>query len=290
MDVYANQKRSFAGITFRKKNNTFEETYIRMHKSGSPDGLQYNPVFNIESNWQLYPEYQAVVTTKKEGWNTFKVVVKDDLAEIYVNGKKALAVTDLKTDHKEGNIGLFALFENRFANLRVSKETPIGQVPEKEVAPIEGLITEWQLSEPRSFNAELDFSEVLENIQYPHLGKAEASGLLTISKYVVKPSRGKFRRNAEDYVVASTTIESSSEEPKLFSFDYSDRIMVFLNRKLLFKGNNGFLYKNGQYQGHLKLETNTLSLPLKTGTNTLQCVVIERANGWGLMGKLENIN
>ncbi|RKN83539.1 family 16 glycoside hydrolase [Ulvibacterium marinum] len=285
VEVFANQKRSFAGITFRKQDETFEEVYIRMHKSGLPDALQYNPVFNMESNWQLYPEHQAAVITKNEGWNTLKIVVNGDTAEIFVNGKSAMVVPDLKTDHEEGNIGLFALFENRFANLKVSKESEVNLPEAEESNTIEGLITEWNLSVPSTFDGKT-FPKNVKNVPYMTKGQAETSGLLTVSKYVTKPSRGKYRRNNEDYVVAGTTINSTEEIVKHFYFDYSDRIMVYLNGELLYSGNNGFLFKNPQYEGHLKLETNMVTLPLKKGANELQCVVIERANGWGLMGRL----
>ena len=61
VDVYANTARSFAGITFRKQNNNMEEVYMRMHKSNQVDAIQYTPIFNNESNWQLYKEFQAKV-------------------------------------------------------------------------------------------------------------------------------------------------------------------------------------------------------------------------------------
>lgn len=285
VDIYANTKRSFAGITFRKKNETFEEVYIRMHKSGLLDALQYNPIFNMESNWQLYPEHQSTIITKTEGWNTLKVVVNDGMAEIFVNGKSAMIVPDLKTGHKEGNIGLFALFENRFANFRVSTLSSMNKPTIEKEDAIEGLITEWKLSKPATYDPESLPGDV-RNIPYLTKGQTDVSGLLTISKYVTKPSRGKYRGNDEDYVVVGTTINSIEEGQKQFYFDYSDRIMVYLNGELLYSGNNAFRFKNRQYQGHLRLETHMVTLQMKKGSNELQCVVIERANGWGLMGKV----
>lgn len=67
VDVYANSKRSFAGITFRKQKENMEEVYMRMHKSRQVDAVQYTPIFNNESNWQLYREYQAQVVFKTKG-------------------------------------------------------------------------------------------------------------------------------------------------------------------------------------------------------------------------------
>tara|TARA_R110002095_G_scaffold50469_1_gene44261 strand:+ start:742 stop:1014 length:273 start_codon:yes stop_codon:yes gene_type:complete len=89
------------------------------------------------------------------------------------------------------------------------------------------------------------------------------------------------------YAVASTIIETNSDQVQLFSFDYSDKIIVYLNGKPIFKGNNAFRSKGMQYQGHIDIDANTLFLHLKKGKNTLHCVVIDKANGWGLLGKLE---
>jgi len=63
--------------------------------------------------------------------------------------------------------------------------------------------------------------------------------------------------------------------------------MVFLNGKLLFIGNNAFRQKGVQYMGHMDINTNKLHLPLEKGKNEIHCVVIDKANGWGLMAKLE---
>ncbi|MEM9680574.1 MAG: DUF1080 domain-containing protein, partial [Bacteroidota bacterium] len=37
VDVYANSKRSFAGVGFRKQGTNMEEVYMRMHKSNQVD-------------------------------------------------------------------------------------------------------------------------------------------------------------------------------------------------------------------------------------------------------------
>ena len=117
--------------------------------------------------------------------------------------------------------------------------------------------------------------------------RTEQSGLLPISKYVAKPTSGNFEANPEAYTVASTTISVDVDKTKLFSFDYSDKIILYLNGAPIFYGNNAFRSKNNQFQGHLGLGANKIQLHLEKGSNTLHCVVIDKANGWGLIGKLE---
>ncbi|WP_299626638.1 family 16 glycoside hydrolase [uncultured Tenacibaculum sp.] len=287
VDIYANSKRSFAGITFRKQNNTMEEVYMRMHKANQADAIQYTPIFNNESNWQLYREYQANVSFKNIGWNTLKIDVNNQIADVYVNGNKVLTIDNLRTEQTNGGIGLFALFTNRFSNFRVTHKKPISkEITTKENIIDPTIISQWNITQAKPYTSEdLSFKSFV-NYNYSTV-KTESSGLLPISKYVKKSTSGNFEQNKEDYIVASKTIHSKKEETKLFSFDYSDKIIVYLNGQKLFKGNNAFRTKGVQYMGHTGTFANQLYLPLKKGKNTIHCVVIDKANGWGLMGKLE---
>ncbi|MBS9461581.1 DUF1080 domain-containing protein [Flagellimonas sp. 389] len=287
VDVYANSTRSFAGITFRKQNDTMEEVYMRMHKSSQVDAVQYTPIFNNESNWQLYREYQAQVIFKNKGWNTLRIDVNNQSAEVFVNNEKVMTVDNLRTDQSSGEIGLFALFTNRFSNFRITPKDAVEQPKKDSNIPLDAtLIKKWDITKARPYKVEkLDFKSFLEE-EYLTV-ETETSGLLPISKYIKKSTSGNFEQNTEEYIVASTTIYTDNDETKLFSFDYSDKIIVYLNGKILFDGNNAFRSKGIQYMGHMAINTNTLYLPLKKGENKIHCIVIDKANGWGLMAKLE---
>jgi len=288
VDIYAKTERSFAGIIFRKEAGTMEEVYMRLHKSKQPDAIQYTPTYKHELAWQLYKEYQANVVFKNKGWNTLRIEVVKSTAVIYVNDEKVLTVAHLKTDQTNGQIGLFALFTNRFSNFRVThknnnrSENSLQQT----VIPDSNIITQWNLTKAFPYvENTLDFKQISKK-KY-NLVQTEPSGLLPISKYVEKPSAGNFEANKEVYAVAATTINSTTEHVKRFSFDYSDKIIVYLNGEAIFYGNNAFRSKGKQYQGHIDMNANTLYLRLKKGKNTIHCAIIDKANGWGIIGKLD---
>lgn len=285
VDVYANSIRSFAGITFRKQEDNMEEVYMRMHKSSQADAVQYTPIFNNESNWQLFREYQAQVTFKKEGWNQLRIEINHHTATVFVNDEQVLMIDHLRTEQGSGEIGLFALFTNRFSNFKVTHRQPKG-VPEQgeSQTPEADAITQWKITEAKPYQeGVLNFNE-FSNEKYSTV-QTEPSGLLVISKYLRKTISGNFEENEEDYTIATTTYEAKSEETRLFSFDYSDRIIIYLNGKPVFRGNNAFRTKGVQYMGHVDINTQQLFLNLKKGVNTIHCVVIDKANGWGLMAK-----
>jgi len=56
VDVATPGHRGFFGFDFRidKEQSNYEEVYLRPHKSGLPDAMQYTPVFNTGRNWQIY--------------------------------------------------------------------------------------------------------------------------------------------------------------------------------------------------------------------------------------------
>ncbi|WP_430409384.1 family 16 glycoside hydrolase [Kordia sp.] len=287
VDVYANTSRSFAGIIFRKQQKTMEEVYMRLHKSNQVDAIQYSPTYNEELTWQLYKEYQANVTFKNKGWNKLRIEINKNNAVIFVNDKKVLTIDNLRTTHSTGEIGLFSLFKNRFSNFKVTHKEAVN-ISKTDAQPNTELnfISRWNITEAFPYvEGKLNFNNFSKE-KY-RMVTTEKSGLLPFSKYIQKPSAGNFEKNKEVYAVASNSIVSTIDQVKIFSFDYSDKIIVYLNGKEIFKGNNAFRSKGMQYQGHLDIDANKLYLNLNKGENTFHCVVIDKANGWGLIGKLE---
>lgn len=286
VDVFANEKRSFAGLIFRSNRKHQEEVYMRLHKSKQVDALQYAPIFNDESNWQLFRESQAMTQYVKKGWNKLSITLKNEQAVVFVNRKRMLYIPYLYTNNSIGEIGLWALFTNRFSNFQVDRSEPNITFPNKKKSSTEkGTIKSWKLSPSMKFDSNSIKKNTLDSFRYSSV-TTENSGLLLISKYRSKNKAGSFEENNEDFVIAKHVINTSERESQYFHFDYSDKIIIFLNGEEIFRGNNAFRSKGIQFMGHLNMNSNILKLELSKGKNTIHCVVIEKANGWGLQGKL----
>lgn len=287
VDVYAKDTRSFAGIVFRRELGMMDEVYLRMHKSGQLDAVQYTPTFHDDLSWQLYREYQAKISFKREGWNKLRIEVMGNQATVFVNNTKVLNIDRLKSGVYEGEIGLFALFENRFANFKftaqgnTSEDNQVKNLKSNNSA----VITNWNLSRAFKYQKGIKFDKFF-NVDYINV-TTDDSGLLPLAKYIKKVSSGNFDNNEEAFAIAKTTIISEIDQVKVFSFDYSDKIMVYLNDEPIFWGDNSFRSKGPQFQGHIDINSNSIYLNLNKGENVLHCAIIERANGWGLIGKIE---
>ena len=288
VEFAAAKPRSFGGFIFRASDEeNYEAVYVRLHKSTMPDATQYNPEYNGEANWQLYGEYQAFATFNQNEWNKLRIEIRGSQLKIFLNdmSKPALQLDNLRHDAKAGFIGFYSFIGAYFTNFKYevyTDETPVTSL--EAAAP--GIIDLWELSDP-GLMAKVDTE------QYPDISKmnwkmakTEPSGLLPINKYVKKGTAGSFEGNKDEVVWARHIFNSREATTKKFYFDYSDNIEVFLNGRLIFSGKNSFRYKGLTFRGDVKLEGNLLYLPLEAGDNEILCAVSDRANGWGLMGKL----
>jgi len=103
VDVATPASRGFFGIQFRISSDgaNAEWVYLRQHKSGLPDALQYTPVLNTGLNWQIYngPGFTGAVDIPKDSWFHLRLEVTAAQAKFYVKDmdKPALLMTDLKS-------------------------------------------------------------------------------------------------------------------------------------------------------------------------------------------------
>src|SRR5262245_20046884 len=72
VDVATPASRGFFGIQFRiaDEGATAEWVYLRQHKSGAPDAMQYTPVLHTGLNWQIYngPGFTGAVEIPRNVW------------------------------------------------------------------------------------------------------------------------------------------------------------------------------------------------------------------------------
>ena len=152
VDVATPASRGFFGIQFRIADDgaNSEEVYLRQHKSGLPDAMQYTPVLNTGRNWQIYngPGFTGAVDIPKDVWFHLRLEVTGAQAKLYVKDmdKPALVMDDLKSGVQKGQVALYVLTgATYFSNFEV-RTTP--DAPwERHLPPMPpGTLTKWSLS------------------------------------------------------------------------------------------------------------------------------------------------
>ena len=308
VDVAATGARVFGGLHFRLADDgrTSEWVYLRPHKSGLPDALQYTPILNTGANWQIYSNtgFTAPVEIPKDRWFHLRLEVTGAQARLFVADmdKPALVMDDLKSGLQTGGIGLEvgngAVY---FANFSV-RATPDSPV-KRHLPPMPpGTLTRWSISPvfdalARNLEAPLTPGEVA-GMQWREV-EAEPPGLVVLYRWLDAPHlRVTFQ---EDFstrlqpqpgmkvVYARTRIDSDRDQVKALALGYSDDVSVFLNGRILWRGRSAQRFRDPGFLGIMDVENDTVYLPLRKGANELVLAVSELGGGWGFIGRLRDV-
>ncbi len=305
VDVATPASRGFFGFQFRITSNgaNFEEVYLRQHKSGAPDALQYTPVLNTGRNWQIYngPGFTGAVDIPKDVWFHLRLEVTGAQAKLYVKDleKPVLVMNDLKSGVQKGQVALYDLTgATYFSNFEV-RTTP--DAPwERRLPPMPaGTLTKWSLSPSydalaRNLERPLPASESAA-IRWQDV-EAEPPGFVVLYRYREAPHprvtfQGDFSKRLEPQpgmkvVYARTIIESDRDQVRKLSVGYSDDVSVFLNGRILYRGRSAQGFRDPGFLGIVNPENDAVYLPLKKGRNELMLAVSELGGGWGFVCRL----
>jgi hypothetical protein len=291
-DIAFSGERGFMGGIWRVQDrDNYEEFYLRPHQSGNPDANQYTPVFNGISGWQLYHDerYSVPVSYPFGEWIHVKIHFSGSQAEIYIGDMKkpVLYVDDLKRVVGTGGVGVSAgnFAPAHFSNFSftVADSLPIQGRPGKPEPSPAGVIPWWWVSNVFPESA-LERGHSLSPADMASRTwtrlEGERSGLANLARVHGISSQ-------ENTVFARRTIVSQREQIKRLDFGFSDRVRVYLNGRLLFHGDDGYLSRDYRFLGSIGY-FDTLYLPLVQGENELLMAVSEDFGGWGIQAKLED--
>lgn len=304
VDVATPAARGFFGFDFRLDQDqaNYEEVYLRQHKSGYPDAMQYTPVFNTGRNWQLYngPGFTGAVDIPRASWFHLRLEVTGAQAKLYVTDmdKPALVMDDLKSGVQNGQIALFSLTgETYFTGFEVRKtsDTPW----QRHLPPMSpDILTRWSISP--------SYDALARNLEQPPSDvadwqdvEAEPPGFVVLYRYRPAPHprvtfQGDFSRRLEPQpgmkvLYARTTIHSDRDQVKRLEIGYSDEVSVFLNGQILYRGRSAQGFRDPGFLGIVNLENDAVYLPLKKGSNELMLAVSELGGGWGFICRLTDL-
>lgn len=305
VDVSTPARRGFFGFDVRvdKDGANYEEIYLRQHKSGEPDAMQYTPVLGTGRNWQIFngPGFTGAVDIPRNEWFHLRLEVTGAQAKLYVKDMDtpALVMDDLKSGVQKGQIALIDLIgETYFSNFEV-RATP--DAPwERHLPPMQAnVLTKWSLSpayDGLARNLELPLTPPESAaIQWQDV-EAEPPGFVVIYRYRQAPHprvtfQGDFSKRLEPQpgmkvIYARTTIDSDRDQVKKLEIGYSDDVSVFLNGQILYRGRSAQGFRDPGFLGIVNPENDAVYLPLKKGKNELLLAVSELGGGWGFICRL----
>ncbi len=310
-EVQVTRRRSFVYLMFRMAGDReYEDLYLRPHKSSLPDAIQYAPVYQGASAWQLYhgPGATAAVGFQPGAWTHVRLVLSGEKAAVFVGdlGKPALVIPRLARPAAPGYLALRGFAPPgsgsgpiaRFANVSIQPgvsafdfssgrrdDAPDQPAPS---APASGLrspgsVRAWSVS--RAFAVPNDVAAPalpgLDALGEFQRIEALPSGLVELHRYVKLPTAD----SREAAAVARVRVRAATGGLRRFDLGFSDVATVFLNGRPLFRGDAHYSYDNPRQEGLIHYGQATLFLPLEKGDNDLAVLVSDDFGGWGLMGR-----
>ncbi|MBX7224165.1 MAG: hypothetical protein K1Y36_29900 [Blastocatellia bacterium] len=308
VDVATPASRGFFGIQFRISSDgaNAEEVYLRQHKSGLPDAMQYTPVLNTGRNWQLFngPGFTGAVNIPKEEWFHLRLEVTGAQGRLFVKDmeKPALVMNDLKTGIQKGQVALFSLIgATYFSNFEI-RATPDAPWERHLPAMQPGTLTKWSLSP--AFDAlkrkvEQPLAPAESNAMTWQNVEAEPPGFVVLYRYLEAPhplvsfandfSKRLDPQPGTKLVYARTVIESDRDQVKRLLIGYSDEVSVFLNGQILYRGRSAQNFRDPGFLGIVNPENDAVYLHLKKGKNELTLALSELGGGWGFICRLTDL-
>jgi hypothetical protein len=306
LDVATPVARGFFGIQFRSDSVSGEFVYLRQHKSGLPDAMQYTPVLNTGLNWQLYsgPGFTGAVDIPRDKWFHLRLAVTGAAARLYVEdtAKPALDMSDLKSGLERGQVALVDLIgATCFSNVEIH-HTP--DAPwQRHLPPMpSGTLVHWSLS-PAYDALERDPERPLSGAEKTAIPwqtvEAEPPGIVAIYRYRMAPHpRVTFQTDwltrlvpqpGTKLVYARTTIAAARDEVRKLYLGYSDEVSVFLNGRILYRGRSAQGFRDPGFLGIVSADDDALYLPLKKGSNEVVLALSELGGGWGFVARLADV-
>lgn len=291
-DVNFEAGRKFAMVQFRiKDKENYEEFYLRAHQSGNPDAIQYTPVFNGISGWQLYhgKGYSNAYHFNFKEWMHIRLVIVDGKMDVYINdmSQPILQADELKRAPITGQIGFKTMLGGAyFANLTYKEiEKPQLNITNNSVQNSQkGMLINWKVSEP--FN-NLEIEDIYNLKKHKTYKNTTWTSLATESDGKLNLAKAAKKTKDNNTVLVKTIVTSKKKQIKQLNFGYSDEVTVYVNNKIVYSGHNKFRSRDYRYLGTMGY-FDTIYLDLKKGKNEIIFAVSENMGGWGLKAKLIN--
>lgn len=304
-DVQLTDRRSFVYVYFRaESDDEREEFYLRPHKSHLPDALQYAPVWQGRSAWQLYHGAggTAAAPLTPGVWTHVRVAVKGRSAALFVGdmAKPALLVPRMAREPRAGYIALGGFLPAnvdvegpiaRFSNVVIHPghvafdfAAALASSDAAKPAPVDpGVIREWAVSRAFAPAAEAPGTPALPppaTLETFQTLTAEPGGLVPLERHV----RLIDGQNVSA-AVARVSVRAAEAGVRAFDLGFSDVATVFLNGTPVFTGDGRYSFDRPRREGLIGFDNARLYLPLRAGDNELAIVITDTFGGWGLMGR-----
>ncbi len=289
-DVAPTDQGNFTAVLFRRDSGqNHENVYLRAHKSGNFDAIQYAPHIKGSATWQIYPEFNTLAELPRNRWTHIRIEIRGSGMKLFVNrsAAPALVVPRLRGGTSKGAVAFWARVNNQpeswaaaISNVSIRPEPPADQREAKIATPPPDVLTAWEYSPPVKAQPAIELS--IPQITNWQPISVEESGLVNLTRAL-----GRQPERSTAYL--RTRITAGARKTVALDLGFSDEVTVFLNGKPVYSGINAWESRYPGFLAPVKLGDQRIFLDLHEGRNELVLAVTDDQRfGWGIAAAIED--
>ena len=295
-DVTLAEGRAFSYVEFRTgSDGNAEEIYFRNHKSGLPDAIQYAPVNQRQSAWQLVhgPGGTASVPLPIGRLMHVRVEVRGSQAVLFLDGQPAptLVMRRLGRVPRAGGVAVRGFVPPGSPASHAATFSNIVVTPDQTTFPFDTLsppedsvgnaVRAWELSRP-FLAPEAHVTTLPKPGGVLTRVVARPSGLLMLDEHVTRPVG-----DTRPTVVASFRLSASRATRQRIDLGFSDAVTLFVNGEPIASADASYSYDQPRQEGLIGPDQLVAYVPLRPGINVVSVVVGDVFGGWGVQARLD---
>ena len=294
-ELKSSPERSFFYVYFRKQSAAESEVvYIRNHKSNAPDTIQYSPVYQGRSAWQLYhgESGTASATLPDKSWVKVKLEIMHSRLSMWIGDNPEPNIKDmaLTGSNKAGGVSFRGFIPRGSAakqtavirNITIQHATPLDSVAEKTEQSKPGFISNFKVSP--AFAVTSKFSPVIPQKMVAQDWQpltTDSHGKLELLRH------RKIPQGARAWAVAADAILNAKRPTACrLNVGFSDAITLELNGKTQLFLDASYRYSDRRQQGLMHASQASVFLNLNEGDNMIRAIVSDSFGGWGLQAQM----
>lgn len=261
----------FIGLVFGARNSAnYELIYLSPVASNGTGEIQYDPVMNGSTTWQIYNGSSYVSYTRYNvgDWVKLTIDVHEQSATVYVGddfSTPQLIISKLQHGEVFGKIGVWGYLPVYIRDLSIEGIPSISHSFAERKK--EEFINEWLVSEPYSFDSQPNELSWIA-------ASTEENGTLNINRL--------FSSENEKVVQIKSSLTLSSETKSHISFGYSDELRLWINEEEVYHGL--WMWDPPKNDGRIRSDHVTMPIIWRKGVNTIRAELISKETvfGWGI--------
>jgi hypothetical protein len=263
----------FIGLIFGARDSSnYELIYLSPGNAEGTGEIQYDPVMNGSTTWQIYngPNYLTHTPYIAGEWVQFTIDVHQHSATVYVGPTLVpqLVIKNLQHGSVEGRIGFWGYLPGYIRDLSIEElPSPLPANEERAQSNDEGFVTDWLVSDPYLTGLHINENNWTKAV-------VEENGTLNINRLYVST------KDLSVQVKSSVTVLEDIQA--IVSFGFSDELRLWINEQEVYHGI--WMWNPPDHDGRIRPDHVSIPITWKAGKNEIRAEITSRETifGWGL--------